>query len=293
MPVNPAVIPANPTIIQTASTSPNPITPAAPNHSRHSGICRLPRLRTLELRGYEPPASFASSLDLPSLRELIILCSSPPRVAETIKRGTIELIRKFGDGLTDVLVNSAFLNEPGLLDILEHLPNVVSFRLLGAGISHFQPQMPHPVLLDSVLEKLTPKFEDNNHGVSRATCYCPKLEKFGCKVNHNVGFSEEAFVRFIAARRSHLHTDVAQLTSVVVAFPARKPSKLIRDGLEELGVDLEDMVLITAYMKMQAREPSIPRITLDEFDVQDGIGDHEDWISTVRPFRQMLGDWIL
>jgi hypothetical protein len=152
----------------------------------------------------------------------------------------------------------------------------------------------HPVLLDSVLEKLTPRFEYNNHGVVRGTCYCPKLEKFGWKGDYLVGFSEEAFVRLIAARRSRLHTEVAQLTSVVVVFPTRKPSKLIRDGLEELGVELEDMVLITAYMKMQARVPHIPRTALDEFDVQDGISDHEDWISTVRPFRQiLLDDWVL
>jgi hypothetical protein len=77
------------------------------------------------------------------------------------------------------------------------------------------------VLLDSVLEKLTPRYEYNDHGVSRVTFYCPKLKKFGCKVNHNVGFSEEALVRFIAARRSRLHTEVAQLKLTVSLWPSQ------------------------------------------------------------------------
>jgi hypothetical protein len=78
-----------------------------------------------------------------------------------------------------------------------------------------------------------------------------------------------------------------------VAFPAHKPSKLIRKGPEEMGVDLEDMILITAYVKKQAWEPNVPRRVLDEFDVEVGIRDHEDYISTVGPFKQTLGDWVL
>ena len=208
----------------------------------------------------------------------------------------MELIRKFGEGLTDVTLEWGYLNEARLLDILQHLPNVVNLRLVG-GI-WFQPRRRtndlDPVVLDSVLEKLTPRSQDSNdNGEAGGKCYCPKLKKFGCKVEERAELSEEAFARFIAARRNPLNADVALLTSFVAAFPFPKPTRSIRGQLEEMGVDLQDMVFITAYPKTQKWHMNAPRRIQPDLDVDVAIRDHEDYISTVGPFRQRLGDLTL
>ncbi|KAJ2912335.1 hypothetical protein MD484_g8085, partial [Candolleomyces efflorescens] len=268
-----------------------PVNPASATSTNH---IRLPRLQTLELRGFEPPPSFASSVDLPSLQELVLLCSLHIPVGDGLERGATDLIRKFGDGLTDLLLDLGSLNEQDLLDVLQHVPNVVSLRITGG--SMFQPRMAggsQTVIGDSVLERLTPRSSDIVAYVDGTTCYCPKLQKFGCKVQDNVRFSEEAIIRFIAARRNRLDAGVALLTSIVVAFPAVKPAKLIRDRLQEMGVDLEDMVLMPLYMKPQSREPGVVGLTLQEHDVGAGIRDHQDYISTMGPYTQTLGGWAV
>ncbi|KAJ2912223.1 hypothetical protein MD484_g8190, partial [Candolleomyces efflorescens] len=271
-------------------------TSAPPNYIPPSGVCHLARLRTLELRGFEPPPLFAANLELPSLQELVNLSAPSRACREGLGGGTMDLIRKFGEGLTDVTLEWGSLNEPRLLDVLQHLPNVVNLRLVG-GI-WFQPRRMtndrDPVVLDSVLEKLTPRSQDSNeNGVAGGKCYCPKLKKFGCKVEERAELSEEAFARFIAARRNPLNTDVALLTSFVAAFPFPKPTPSIRGQLEEMGVDLQGMVFITAYPKTQKWHLNAPRRIQPDFDVDVAIRDHEDYVSTVGPFRQRLGDlWV-
>ncbi|KAJ2930329.1 hypothetical protein H1R20_g6784, partial [Candolleomyces eurysporus] len=289
---NHAIIPASPT------------TAVAPPPSPSWSTRRLTRLRTLEVRGSEPPPWFATHFDLPSLRELSLLCFSPHPVIEQTESGVIELIRRFGDGLTDLTIDSWCLSESRLMQVLEWLPNVTSLKLVR--VVRYQPQT-QAVNLDPVLDKLTPRYEYDHEGEYddaggsgvHGAFYCPKLEKFGCRINHSVGFSEEALVRFIASRRSSRSSTgsrpyVSRLSSVVLAFPSRKPSKTIREGLEELGVDLEDMVLIATY-KTQNQEQAAPRMgmSLVELDVQIEACDHEDYVSTVGPFKPTLGGWIL
>ncbi|KAJ2912229.1 hypothetical protein MD484_g8186, partial [Candolleomyces efflorescens] len=270
----------------------NATTSVQANHIRHSGVCRLPRLRTLELRGYHPPPFLAANLDLPSLRELIVLFQIPLTVGDGPESSIIELIRKFGDGLTDVLLEWGSFTERSLLDILQHLPNVVNLRLVGG--KGFQPWMRtdrRPLIYDSVLEKLTPQVEDDGGVAGGTSCYCPKLQKFGCKVREDAELSEEAFARLIAARRHRAsESGIALLTSFVVAFPAQKPTKLIRDWLEEMDADLEDMFLVTAYRKPQARQRSVLGSVHPELDTDGELRDHEDYVSTVGPFMQTLGD---
>ncbi|KAJ2930328.1 hypothetical protein H1R20_g6785, partial [Candolleomyces eurysporus] len=262
----------------------------------------LPKLRTLEIWGAEPPVWFAHFLNLPSLRELFLIC---PVLQD--QGGAIELIRRFGEGLTNVTLDPWCLTESQLLHVLERLPNVVSLRLVDDTFWHQRRWQDPPVMLDSVLEKLTPRYrhDDENgdfgggggsNGVY-GVCLCPALEKFGCRFSSNVGFSEEAFVRFIASRRrgprSSLSSrpDVSQLSSVVVASPSRKPDKTVREALEDMGVDLEDMVLITTY-KAQVRAQVMSRMMAqDELDF--GICNHDDYLSTVGPFKPTLGGWVL
>jgi hypothetical protein len=260
------------------------------------GMCLLPRLRTLQIQGSEPPIRFAENVDLPSLRELQLLCDTEisPETGFGGGGGAFELIRKFGEGLTDVAIVSEGLNESRLTRVLEWLPNVVSLRLVGDS-SLAQPLEFSGVILDSVLEKLTLKYIGDVDGGSRnadvggagvcAAVLCPKLEKFGCNANRNVGFSEEALVRFIASRRNlgpRNGAGVSHLNSVVVAFPTHRPDKTIRRALEGMGVDLEDMVLITTY---KARLPDMSIITHDELDFASCSSDHEDYLSIVAPGR--------
>ncbi|RXW14288.1 hypothetical protein EST38_g11566 [Candolleomyces aberdarensis] len=281
----------------------SPTTAVAPSPGSSWSIRSLRRLRTLEVRGSEPPPSFATHFDLPSLRELTLLCFPPHPVTEVAESGAMELIRRFGHGLTDLTIDSWCLNESRLMQVLEQLPNVVSLKLVR--VARSQPQI-QAVNLDSVLDKLTPRYDydhkgeyDDAGGGVHGAFYCPKLEKFGCRINHSVGFSEEALVRFIASRRSTRSGTgsrpyVPQLNSVVLAFPSRKPKKTIREGLEEMGVDLKDMVLITTY-KTQGREQAVPRMgmALVESDVLIEACDHEDYVSTVGPFKPTLGGWVL
>ncbi|KAJ2930325.1 hypothetical protein H1R20_g6783, partial [Candolleomyces eurysporus] len=275
--------------------------------SSNWGMCLLPRLRTLEVRGSEPPVWFASYLDLPSLQELILLCPSrhPVKDFEEGDSGAIELIRRFGDCLTDVTIDSWCLNESRLTHVLEQLPNVVSLRLVGA--LRFQPQI-HARILDSVLDSLTPKYDDGEdgknsgvrvhlgNGFRRAFC-CPKLEKFGYRFNHSVGFSEEALIRFIASRRGStksgpgLRPNVQRLNSVVVSYPTRKPNKTIREVLEEMdNVDLQDMILITTY-DTPVRQWVVSRMTEDE--PKFGSCGYNDYLSIVGQLGPTLGGWVL
>ncbi|KAJ2913652.1 hypothetical protein MD484_g6752, partial [Candolleomyces efflorescens] len=269
----------------------NTTTSVSPNHNLPPGVCRLSRLRTLELKGPEPPASFAASLDLPSLRELIILCSRTRSAEEGPGGGTMDLIRKFGDGLTDVLLEWDLLTVPRLLEALQNLPNVINLQIGGGhGVRHESPtDHPTPLLFDSVLEKLTLEYEDDENGMAGGMCYCPKLERFWSKVKESVEFSEEAFARFVAGRRNRLNTNVALLTSFVVALPSCKPTQLIRGRLEEMGVDLKDMVLITAYKKTQDWRQKAP-VQDHEYDVDEETRNNEDYINAVGPFMETLGD---
>ncbi|KAJ2912228.1 hypothetical protein MD484_g8187, partial [Candolleomyces efflorescens] len=257
--------------------------------NRHSRVFRLPRLRTLELRGYHPPPFLATNLDLPSLRELILLCSSPQTFGEGPEDGIFELVRKFGDSLTDFVFEWGSLTERSLLAMLRHLPNVVSLRLVW-GIRHQRMGTDRrPLIGDSVLEKLSPQVDRLNGVAGGALCYCPKLQKFGCQVREDVALSEEAFARFVAARRHRQNASgVALLTSFVATFPSQKPNKRIRDWLEEMNVDLEDMILVAAY-RPQTWHHSNPARRLPDLDADVDLRDHEDYVSTVGSFMRTLG----
>ncbi|KAJ2913653.1 hypothetical protein MD484_g6753, partial [Candolleomyces efflorescens] len=269
----------------------NATTSAGSSHTRSSGVCHLSRLRTLELRGFEPPPSFAASVDFPSLRELIVLCSQSRSAGEGLGGGIVELVRKFGDGLTDVLLEWDLLTAPRLLEILRNLPDVINLKIGGGHLFMHRSfdDHRHPLIFDSVLEKLTPQWEDDENAVVGGMCYCPKLKRFWSNVKESVEFSEEAFARFVAGRRNRLSTDFGLLTSFVVALPSCKPTQLIRGRLEEMGVDLEDMVLITAYKKTQAWQHKA-LVEDHEYDVDEETRSNEDYINAVGPFMQTLGD---
>ncbi|KAJ2930348.1 hypothetical protein H1R20_g6769, partial [Candolleomyces eurysporus] len=274
-----------------------------------NGELSLPRLQVLEIRGSEPPLGLASRLHLPSLRQVYLSC--PLRNPE--QSGAIELIRKFGDNLTDVTLTSWCFTESTVTHVLEHLPNVVSLRFTAdAPLSQPGPQ---PAVLDSVLDHLTPKSVgnagDSVTGDVRGGCYCPNLKKFGCRINKGLGFSAAALIRFIASRRktrspspgsdmiqhenepltpSRTDSETAQLDSVVLALPSGKPRKTMREVLEEMGVDLEGMVLITAYKTSHSDHAWLMKL---QYDLDPGLIDHDDYVSIMGPFKQTLGDWIL
>ncbi|KAJ2914624.1 hypothetical protein MD484_g5785, partial [Candolleomyces efflorescens] len=271
-------------------------TSIAPNYIRRSGVCLLAKLRTLELQGIEPPPSFVANLDLPSLQELTASFSRSRATEQGIDGCLTELVRKFGDGLTDVVLECESLNKVRLLNILQHLPNVVNLRLVVSTPSYGRMPIYHlsDDILHSLSEKLLSRSRDSNDGgVAGGMCYCPKLKKFGCKLQEDREVSEEAFAQFIASRRNRLNTDVALLTSFVAVFAWPKPRQLIQTRLQEMGVDLEDMVLITAYDKDEEWHPDAPIESPPGIDVDDVTRDNEDYLSTVDPFIRTLGDLTL
>jgi hypothetical protein len=82
-------------------------------------------------------------------------------------------------------------------------------------------------------------------------------------------------------------TTEASLKSAVAAFATRKPAKAACDVLEEMGVDLEGMTLITTYQREAIDSASAMQVQMDD------LYDNYDYASTVGQRRRTLGGWFL
>ncbi|KAJ2914927.1 hypothetical protein MD484_g5482, partial [Candolleomyces efflorescens] len=247
----------------------------------------LPHLRTLELWGAEPPRVFASRLHLPSLRQLTLICQ-PPSNCMGYQGGATDLIQKFGEGLSDVTFDSRGFTESSLTRVLSFLPNIVTLRLV-EGAQHSIYPFQIPVIFDSTLDELGRR--DGEQGLR----LCPKLEKLGFRMTARSVFSQAALVRFIASRRPSLHTqpknrqtNEVEIQTVVVAFSTRRFTRATRGILEEMGVDLEDMTLITTYQG----EVTDTLVSTTQVPIDD-LYDNDDYASTAGRRRRTLDGWFL
>ncbi|KAJ2930333.1 hypothetical protein H1R20_g6771, partial [Candolleomyces eurysporus] len=245
----------------------------------------LPYLTSVSIRGKSVPSGFASSLQLPSLHTLSLLCE----VDERTEPGLVEWITTFGDALTDVTLMYTGLTESALNSCLEHLPNVITLRLLEHHRTGFWRSDPAALDTDlefdpssyiSILQRLTPRVNDDE---CELQCYCPKLQKFGFRMQDLV-FTEEELVEFVTARRNLPLPPSSRLKSVIVKFSFRQQLDL-REELERRAVDMEDFDLITKYNKMDqfymssAGSSTFPHEEeLDDLPVEDQIIVTDIWL---------------
>jgi hypothetical protein len=67
----------------------------------------------------------------------------------------------------------------------------------------------------------------------------------------------------------------------------------MRQTLQEMNVGLDGMILITAYRAPRSHINTSGLVTVHEEELGLGLSDHEDYVSTVAPFSQMLNGWVL
>ncbi|KAJ2930332.1 hypothetical protein H1R20_g6770, partial [Candolleomyces eurysporus] len=220
----------------------------------------LPNLTFVSIRGSPPPSGFASSLQLPSLRTLSLYCTTYTLQDGQGGSGIVEWIRNFGDTIADATFLYSNLTTAALICCFEGLPNVTSLRLFDYGslrvretghpnIGSQNPENDHDIRsYQSIVNILTPKVHVDEDGHQ---CYCPKLQRFGLRM-HDVDFTEEDLVAFVAARRDSSKPTPSALKSVIVKFNFCQRMN-VREELERRNVDTTDLRLITKYAVANGR----------------------------------------
>ncbi|KAJ2914937.1 hypothetical protein MD484_g5493, partial [Candolleomyces efflorescens] len=219
----------------------------------------LPHLVSMSIQGTSLPQDFGSSFDLPSLRTLSVLChSTDPEDEEN--SGFVNWVRNFGDALTDVSFEHPALTQSALLYTLEHLPNLVTLRMLDSG-SVFDADWSlggaslegSAKISDSVLARLTPSHLDDAL-TERGNYLCPRLESFSCRMTR-VEFTEQGLVDFIVGRRQYNTT--SSLKHVVVKFNTPRGKDIMAE-LENRGIDMEGFSAVIKYY-----EPPLLKLDAD------------------------------
>ncbi|KAJ2930317.1 hypothetical protein H1R20_g6758, partial [Candolleomyces eurysporus] len=205
----------------------------------------LPYLKSVSIQGSFLPTGFASSLNLPSLRTLFILCH-PVIPQNEDNSGLVDWVRNFGDMLTEVTFEHSTLTEAALLYCLEHLPNVETLRLVDTGMmmhGNWNGEIDAPrsaLLTDYILARLTPKSDADESSQS----YCPKLQNFSCRMTE-IECTEKGLLDFITGRRQFT-SFTSPLKRLVVKLNITQRMD-IREELMNRGVDLEGLSLLIRY----------------------------------------------
>lgn len=219
----------------------------------------LRKLQRLTVRGGSLPAQFASSLLLPSLKELDVL--HHPHAGGP-KRDTplAEWVGRHGDQLTHLSFDCTVFTSATLSWIIERLRNVVSLELLGApketvgeflpfSPEHLRPPSP-PEIGHELLMKMAPP-SNRAPADEQKECFCPKLERLILSLaeDHGEGIKED-ILNLIEERRkvprkgSH---PVSWLRKVDVNLDVG-PVEPLMEELRRRGVDTDDV-------KITARHP--------------------------------------
>ncbi|RXW17684.1 hypothetical protein EST38_g8171 [Candolleomyces aberdarensis] len=209
----------------------------------------LRHLTSMSIQGAALPCGFASSLNLPSLSILSVMCQSATPQNEE-QSGFVDWVRTFGDTLTEVAFEHSALTQSALLYCLERLPHVVTLRMLDTGtVSHGNwdagAESPRAALLtDSILERLTPQSDSSDDASGDSDqCLCPHLQNLSCRMTE-MEFTENGLLEFIVGRRRRNIT--SPVKRVVIKFNMAQKMN-IRKELEDRGVDLEGFSSVIKY----------------------------------------------
>lgn len=201
----------------------------------------LLRLKTLSLEPYtcSIPKGFASSLILPSLRQLKILVG-PSRCSprEDGESGLFEFFQCFGSTLEDVSFCYECLTQAALHHSLRLLPNVTSLGLFCPYKFEYietQNSLVAASLNRDIFMHLTPQFNAAGTAVTQMPL-CPSIEVLTFSGGGRI--AEDALFEFIVARRREVNNQPARLRVVaygLYVFTTANPIEI----LHERGVDME------------------------------------------------------
>jgi hypothetical protein len=148
-------------------------------------------LKSMSIQGTFLPWGLASSLNLPSLRTLSVICHSPTPQNEE-ESGFVDWVQNFGDALTEVSFEHSALTPSAFIYCLERLPNVVTLRMMDSGMVIHGDWAPGAadsraaIVSDSVLARLTPQSDPNNPAGGSGQCLCPHLQNLSCRMRDRV-----------------------------------------------------------------------------------------------------------
>ncbi|KAF6749260.1 hypothetical protein DFP72DRAFT_1173636 [Ephemerocybe angulata] len=214
------------------------------------GLVRLPRLESITVRGRAPQVEFASVLDTPRLRRLIIP-GVPHLAGSSTEANSVVLawIRDYGHQLTEVAFNIARFTQSAFSLCMSNLPNVTSLRLLAPSSNLLHPNLNDQTSLTrDFFERLAPHTESQK--VAVAPAWCPRLE--GIRLPEGQGFTEADLLEFVIAKRRT--NALSRLRSVRAFFPTLQEVD-IPERLREMGVDTDGLTVRVSY---PARMPLRP-----------------------------------
>ncbi|KAF5332719.1 hypothetical protein D9611_005461 [Ephemerocybe angulata] len=204
------------------------------------GLVHLPRLESITIRGGAPQVEFASVLDTPRLRRLIIPGVPHMTGASTETNSVVVAwIRDYGHQLTEVEFNIARLTQSAFSFCMSNLPNVTSLRLLGFS-SNSLPPNDQTFLTRDFFERLAPRTESQK--VTVAPAWCPRLEVI--RLPEGQGFTEADLLEFVIAKRRT--NALSRLRSVRAVFPNLQEVD-IPARLREMGVDTDGLTVRVSY----------------------------------------------